>query len=341
MVYAQLVLVQPRLHLRRHPARPAARGRRRRRPSAAARRAGRRRPSWPSADRTGRARAARRRASRHARRSPATGRSAPAPSRSGRCRWGSSAPARPGAARRSCRPCPGRPRRRAPSAAKAWSSTGRRRVEKTAASKSLPRISVISGTPSQAAKTGAGHDRPRAAEGHDVRDAPRRGSACKRAPRAVERVRRIVLDRALQVAPAGLGLDRPRPARRAPAARSAARRRARRDGAARARSGRTTAPSRRGWAGRSRSATARARRLRSPRSRRRRRHRDRRRRRTSGSRCRSSRGRTCPTTPASSRWSGTSSSGSGRRRASDRRPSARPPRAWRRTRRTIAPSVRC
>jgi glycosyltransferase involved in cell wall biosynthesis len=39
-------------------------------------------------------------------------------------------------------------------AAKAWSRIGRRRVEKTAASKSLPRIRVISGTPSQAANTG-------------------------------------------------------------------------------------------------------------------------------------------------------------------------------------------
>ncbi len=48
---------------------------------------------------------------------------------------------------------------------KASSSIGRRRVEKTAASKSLPRISVISGTPSQAAKTGAamiGREPPKA-----------------------------------------------------------------------------------------------------------------------------------------------------------------------------------
>ncbi len=37
----------------------------------------------------------------------------------------------------------------------ASSSTGRRRVENTAASKSLPRIRVISGTPSHAANTGA------------------------------------------------------------------------------------------------------------------------------------------------------------------------------------------
>ena len=36
----------------------------------------------------------------------------------------------------------------------ASSRIGRRRVENTAASKSLPRISVISGTPSQAASTG-------------------------------------------------------------------------------------------------------------------------------------------------------------------------------------------
>ena len=39
-------------------------------------------------------------------------------------------------------------------AAKAWSRIGRRRMLKTAASKSLPRIRVISGTPSHAANTG-------------------------------------------------------------------------------------------------------------------------------------------------------------------------------------------
>ena len=38
--------------------------------------------------------------------------------------------------------------------ASASSSTGRRLIENTAASKSLPRISVTSGTPSQAASTG-------------------------------------------------------------------------------------------------------------------------------------------------------------------------------------------
>ena len=186
---------------------------RRRRPSAAARRAGRRRPSWPSAGRTGRARAGRRRASRRATRRRARGRSARAPSRRGRSRSGSSARARAGAARRSCRPCPARPRRPAPSARAPRRAIGRRRVEKTAASKSLPRISVTSGTPSQAAKTGRGHDRPRAAEGDHVGDRARRRVGLQRAPGAVERVRRVVLDRAREVAPARLASRSPTAAR--------------------------------------------------------------------------------------------------------------------------------